>query len=165
VFSAEQLKATFTPDGGHNLDALTAGDLTVTVWFTVPSTLTALSKQVTHSDLTASAGSESIDFDSALPANAIILASEIKVDTLFDDGAAAVSDVDLGISGGDTDRIEDGLNTTLATGATGRQSGTAGIQPQGFYGGETLAVTVNAGVDVDTLSQGDVTATVWYINL
>lgn len=32
-FSAEQLKATFTPDGGHNLAALTAGALTITVYF------------------------------------------------------------------------------------------------------------------------------------
>lgn len=34
-FSAQQLKANFTPDAGHTLDGLTAGDLTVTVWFHV----------------------------------------------------------------------------------------------------------------------------------
>lgn len=36
-FSAEQLVATFTPDGGHSLANLTAGALTVTVWFYVAS--------------------------------------------------------------------------------------------------------------------------------
>lgn len=34
-FSAEQLKAKFTPDGSHTLDGLTAGDLTITVWYVV----------------------------------------------------------------------------------------------------------------------------------
>ncbi len=32
-FSTVQLRATFTPDGGHALVALTAGSLTITVWF------------------------------------------------------------------------------------------------------------------------------------
>lgn len=36
-FSGEQLVATFTPDGAHNLAALTAGALTVSVWFIVAS--------------------------------------------------------------------------------------------------------------------------------
>jgi hypothetical protein len=34
-FSAEQLVATFTPDGAHALLALTAGSVTITVWYTV----------------------------------------------------------------------------------------------------------------------------------
>ena len=34
-FGGEQLVATFTPDAGHTLDGLTAGDLTITVWFFV----------------------------------------------------------------------------------------------------------------------------------
>jgi hypothetical protein len=34
-FSAEQLVATFTPSGGHSLLNLTAGSLTITVWFSV----------------------------------------------------------------------------------------------------------------------------------
>lgn len=34
-FSAEQLVATFTPDAGHTLNDLTAGSLTITVWFSV----------------------------------------------------------------------------------------------------------------------------------
>jgi len=34
-FSAQQLKATFTPDGGHTLDGLTAGDVTITVWYII----------------------------------------------------------------------------------------------------------------------------------
>lgn len=34
-FSAQQLVATFTPDAGHTLAGLTAGSLTVTVWFSV----------------------------------------------------------------------------------------------------------------------------------
>ena len=32
-FSAEQLVATFTPDGGNPLVDLTAGDVTITVWY------------------------------------------------------------------------------------------------------------------------------------
>ena len=34
-FSAQQLTATFTPDGAHALLALTAGDITITVWYSV----------------------------------------------------------------------------------------------------------------------------------
>lgn len=34
-FSAEQLVATFTPDGSHTLLGLTAGAATITVWYTV----------------------------------------------------------------------------------------------------------------------------------
>lgn len=34
-FSAQQLTATFTPDGAHTLAELTAGDLTITVWYTI----------------------------------------------------------------------------------------------------------------------------------
>ena len=34
-FSAQQLVATFTPDAGHNLNALTAGSVTITVWFSI----------------------------------------------------------------------------------------------------------------------------------
>lgn len=34
-FSAQQLVATFTPDVGHTLAGLTAGSLTITVWFSV----------------------------------------------------------------------------------------------------------------------------------
>jgi hypothetical protein len=34
-FSAQQLKAKFTPDGSHTLDGLTAGDLTITIWYVV----------------------------------------------------------------------------------------------------------------------------------
>lgn len=36
-FSAQQLKATFLTDASHNLNALTAGSLTVNVWFTIPN--------------------------------------------------------------------------------------------------------------------------------
>lgn len=32
-FGGEQLKVTFTPDASHTLDGLTAGDLTITIWF------------------------------------------------------------------------------------------------------------------------------------
>lgn len=35
LFSSEQLVATFTPDASHALSGLTAGDMTVTVWFMV----------------------------------------------------------------------------------------------------------------------------------
>ena len=35
TFSAEQLVATFTPDAGHTLAGLTAGAITITVWYVV----------------------------------------------------------------------------------------------------------------------------------
>jgi hypothetical protein len=35
TYSGQQLKATFTPDGGHDVEDLTAGSCTVTVWYTV----------------------------------------------------------------------------------------------------------------------------------
>ncbi len=163
VFSAEQLSITFTPDGSHDLADLDAGDLTVTIWYTVPTAVQSASKTVAYGDMTDEDGSQTFAFAAALPAGAILLAHELNVTALFDDGSACTSDVDLGINGGDTDCIEDGLNTTLATGATGRQTGTLGVRHKGMLGGSTLAVTVNASVNVDTLTAGSVTATVWYI--
>jgi hypothetical protein len=34
-FGGQQLAAKFTPDGGHNLAGLTAGDVTITIWYVV----------------------------------------------------------------------------------------------------------------------------------
>jgi ureidoglycolate hydrolase len=34
-FSAEQLAVTFSPDGAHALLALSAGSLTITIWFSI----------------------------------------------------------------------------------------------------------------------------------
>jgi len=115
-------------------------------------------KQITHADLTAAATSEAVDFDSALPAGAVILGREITVTTPFSGGGASAATVDVG--GTDTDAIVDGED--VFTGATTPKAGTSGINPNGFLGGQTLKATVTSDVNVGTLTAGDITVKVAY---
>ncbi len=128
------------------------------------------SKQILFSDLTAAALTESIDFDAALPADAIALGAWIKVTTKFDDGTGGVSlsamATDIGISGGDADYFVDGTDTYTAAGNFMSNPGVAfdGSRSATYVGGETPAVLFTAtGANLDTLTTGDLTAYVYYI--
>jgi hypothetical protein len=117
--------------------------------------------QITTTELTASATSQAINVGAALPANAVVMAHEINLATVFSGGGATSCTVDIG--GTDADAIVDGHD--IFTGATtGRLSGsTLGVHWCGVFTAEQLTATVTSDVDVDTLAAGDVTITVWFL--
>lgn len=120
-----------------------------------------VSKSVTYSDLTDADGSQSFDFDAALPANAQVIGYSIDTTEGFTDGAAGVFTADLGIKTTDPDAFMDGAD--IATIA--KISTPFGVTPGGFWGGSTPQVTVLADVNVNTASDGALTAYINYIDL
>ena len=114
--------------------------------------------RVTTADLTAAATSQEVPFAAALPTGAMIVGQEITVDTAFSGGVSSSCTVDVG--GTDADAIVDGAD--VFTGATTPKAGTAGINPNGFLGGQTLKATITSDVNVDTLTAGDITIKVAY---
>ena len=120
--------------------------------------LQTISLNITDADLTDEDGSQSFDFGSALPANAVILGYDIRVAEAFTDGAAGTFTLDVGISGGDLDQLVDGA----ALGTIANIANAPGVRPTGRYGNITLAATVLGSVNVDTATAGDVTIEVVY---
>lgn len=118
-----------------------------------------MSKQVTVAALTAAATTQAINFDAALPAGAVIVGHEITIDTAFSGGGSSSATFDVG--GTDADAIVDGAD--VFTGAATPKAGTAGINPTGFLGGQTLKITVESDVNVNLLTAGDATVKVAYI--
>jgi hypothetical protein len=122
-----------------------------------------LSKQVTYADLTESDNAQTFDFDAALPANHVVEGFFFNVATVFGDGGAGAFDGDLGISGGDTDYW---INGADIDGATGKMNATIGVggATSCIEGAVTPAVTINADVNVDTATAGDLTAYIYYVD-
>lgn len=120
--------------------------------------------QVTYADLTESDGSQSFDFATDLPEDHVVLGVHFDVTTEFTDGSTGAFDGDLGISAGDLDYWIDGADID---GATGKMVDTAGaaIMPSTTSGAVTPAVTINADVNVDTATAGDLTARIYYQDL
>lgn len=118
----------------------------------------AMSLTIDHEDLDESDGSQSIDFASALPANAVILGYDIRVTEAFTDGDAGVFTLDVGISGGDLDQLVDGA----ALGNIANIANAPGVRPTGRYGAVTLAATVLGSVNVDTATAGTAVVEVFY---
>ena len=76
------------------------------------------------------------------------------------DAVAGTATADLGVSGGDKDRIIDGADITSAT---GNVDATHGVGFSGYIsGGEILAVRVDSNVNVVLLETCDITAHVFY---
>jgi len=126
-----------------------------------------IKKQVTDTDLTASATSESFNFGSAIPAKAIVTAAWFDLDEVFAGGGASSAVVDVG-DGTDADGYVD--NEDVFTGATLGQRSTPttapvlldsnGVDIAG--GARTPAVLITSDVNVDTLTTGDLTAYILY---
>lgn len=117
-------------------------------------------RTVAHGDLTASAGTQTIDFAAALPANALVLTAYADVTVAFTDGAAGTAACDVGVKSGDADALLDGIDLSTAI---AKLNGPKGVADSGMYGGVTLAVKVDGTVDVDTFTAGSVTIKVYYI--
>ena len=119
-----------------------------------------LTKNVTVADLTAAATSQKIAFDEALPADAFVFGAEIDVTTPLSGGGAASATADLGENVGDADGYIDGAN--VFTGASTPVSHPRGVQIPSQGASVTPAITVAANVNVNLLTAGDITATVYY---
>lgn len=79
-----------------------------------------LRKEVTYADFDASATTDFVDFDDALPADSTLIAAGYDLRQLWDDGASqAQADFTLGVSG-DTDKFAStAIDADLGTGSTG----------------------------------------------
>ena len=126
-----------------------------------------LALQITTTELTASANSQSINFATAIPAKAIVHGAWFDLDTVFSGGGAASCVIDVG-DGTDADGYVD--NEDVFTGATTGQRSTPTTAPALLDsngvdiddGARTPAVLITADVNVDTLTAGDVTAYILY---
>lgn len=127
----------------------------------------ALSKRelrIQHSDLTeaVNGNAQAINLGAALPANAVVLASQVKVDTLFSGGGATAVKLDIGGTDIDAIAAQHDVFTGAATGALAPNP--AGVHPQGKFSAEQLVATFtpDGAHALLGLDAGDLTITVWY---
>lgn len=114
-------------------------------------------KAIGHADLTDADTQQTIDFDAALPAGAMVVASGANVTAIFDNaGDTASVTFDLGIKSGDTDCFVDGGSLN----AVAKVCTPAGVSPTGLVGAITPSVIVDGSVNLDTLTKG---AAVFYV--
>jgi hypothetical protein len=117
---------------------------------------------VGHADLTDADGSQTVNLDTALPANARIVGVNVKLATPFSGGTASAVSVDVG-SAGDPDALVDGADLFAA--AVDGQASTmpSGIAPHKHFALSTqLTATFAANDDVLDLTAGACTIEVLY---
>ena len=100
--------------------------------------------------------SSSLNFGAGTANTALGLSDETVTGA---DGVDGTATLDLGISGGDVDRLIDGLDLTTATGTF---DSPMGISPYPVLFGDTLAARVDSNVNVDTLTAGAAVVYVMY---
>lgn len=109
------------------------------------------------------AGTEVVDFDSALPADAVVVGAYINVTEAWDDGAAGTFVGDVGLKTVDTDGFIDGAADNLGT--TGRKGQPRGVLMGCFVGGESVlipCIALASNVNLSTATTGALTARVYY---
>lgn len=115
------------------------------------------SKSIGYAALTDADTQQTVDFDSALPAGAMVLAAGANVTAIFDNaGDTANLTFDLGIKSGDTDGFVDGGSLD----AVGKVSVPRGVAIPGLVGAITPSVIVDSSVNLNTLTKG---AAVFYV--
>lgn len=120
-----------------------------------------VSKAVTQAAIAALGASTTgtIDFDAALPAGAVVLASGFNVTAIVDNaGDTADVTADLGIKSGDVDRFIDGASLD----AVAKVSVPAGAAPTGLVGAITPMITIDSSVNLSTITKGGFTAYLQY---
>lgn len=119
---------------------------------------------VTHATLTDDVDGEAqtVNVGAVLPANAIILASEVTIATPFSGGGVSAVKMDLG--GTDIDAIIKQLELVTDQPTETERQAAVGIKPQGTYSAQQLVATFTSdgGHDVEDLTAGSVTITVWF---
>lgn len=135
--------------------------------------LQLLEQQIVFGDLTdaVSGEAQAVNIGSALPAGAIVLAHEVKLDTLFAGGS--ISMVKLDIGGTEAKSLVGQFNVhDTSAGAPGTGVWSPGYEhltthathAQGTYGGQQLVATFTPTADsLSHLTAGDLTIRVWYI--
>jgi hypothetical protein len=121
---------------------------------------------ITHANLTTSSTTETENIGTALPANARILGTNIKLTTPFSGGSVSALVVDIG-SSGDPDALVDGADVFSA--AVDGQASTRplGIAPNKHFSTSTQLTALFTATDDDVvnLSAGSVTIEVYYVVL
>ena len=121
---------------------------------------TAIAKKtVTVGEAALSGASQAVNIGTALPANAVVLAHEIVVNT---QGVLAGNDLTITVGGTTANAIV--ASTDLDALAAGKYQGTLGTHPRGSFSAEQLVATFAAS-NLASLSAGNWTITVWYIVL
>lgn len=168
MFTATELASTAASKGASLIGVRDAG--TIYTGATVEACLAevkaladaaigAAKKTVNVVETSLSGASQAVNIGTALPANAIVFAHEIVVNT---QGVLAGNDLSIIIGGTDTDAIV--ASTDLDALAPGKYQGTLGVHPRGSFASEQLVATFAAS-DLATLSAGDWTINVWYFVL
>ena len=102
-----------------------------------------------------------INLGAVLPANAIVLATEVNIATLFSGGGLTAVKLDVG--GTDAQGIvkQQDVFTGATSGATALRTGNL---PVGKYSGQQLVLTFtpDAGHKMSAATAGDLTVDVWY---
>ncbi len=119
-----------------------------------------------HADLTDADGSQTLNIGATLPANARIMAVEMRALTPFSGGTAGSVTVDVGTSG-DVDALIDGADLFAAAVDGGPATMPQGVRPNKMFAsaGAQLIATVAADDDVADLDAGSVIIDVLYVVL
>lgn len=123
---------------------------------TTAAGITIAKRTVTVAEASLSGTSQAVNIGTALPANAIVLAHEIVVNT---QGVLAGNDLTITIGGTTANAIV--ASTDLDALAVGKYQGTLGTHPKGSFSSEQLVATFAAS-DLASLSAGNWTINVWY---
>lgn len=145
-------------DGLEELETAQAAALQAAVDVAAGNTAIA-KKTVTVGEAALSGASQAVNIGTALPANAVVLAHEIVVNT---QGVLAGNDLTITVGGTSAAAIV--ASTDLDALAPGKYQGTLGAHPRGSFSSEQLVATFAAS-NLTSLSAGNWTITVWYIVL
>lgn len=119
--------------------------------------VTVVTKSVGFAALTDADTQQTVDFDAALPAGAMVVAAGGNVTAIFDNaGDTADLTFDLGIKSGDTDGFVDGGSLD----AVAKVSVPRGVAIPGLVGAITPSIIIDSSVNLNTLTKG---AAVFYV--
>lgn len=162
---------------GSGIDVSAAGAMTigatatsivmgapVTLPATQLGTIQTRSVTITHTTLDAAATSQTINIGAVLPANAMIVGSNVAITTPTTGGGSSSCVVDIGTSG-DVDAIIDGANVFAAAVDGMASTRPLGIAPDKLFvsAGAQLIATVTGDVNVSLFSAGSFTITVAFV--
>ncbi len=115
---------------------------------------------VGFADLTDSDGAQTIPFAAALPAGAVIVGYGINITEAFIDAGVGVFTADLG-DGVNIDAFLDGADIAVIAKVNTPQGIDGG---GGLVGAKTPAITMLADVNVDTATEGALSAEIYYVD-
>ena len=119
-------------------------------------------KTITFEELTEADASQTITIGTpSMSRAAMVLGVAIELATVFTDGSSGTFTCDVGVAD-DIDKLVDGANLSSAVDNV-PASAPAGIAPNAIIAaGDTIRVTVDGSVNVDTATAGSATITVLF---